>query len=332
MKELFILLSLSVILLACNNSSETDNSESTNGEANTESSSNRLEEALSVDTEGGTLHGNLVLPAAEGNFPIAIIIAGSGPTDRNGNGPIGLNSDAYKMLADSLAACGIASLRYDKRLIGESTSPNWVEKNLRFEQMVDDVGAWMALLKQDGRFTEMHLIGHSEGSLVGMLAAKEYEVASFTSIAGPGRAAHEMIYIQLLAQNEELANIAKPKLDSMAEGFTVSIGNPNLLSLLRSTVQPYLISWFAYNPSEEIAKLDIPVYLVQGETDIQVSAEEFELLKAAKPDALTKLVPGMNHVLKDAPAERMQNMATYSNPGLPLSGGWIQGLCEMILG
>lgn len=329
MKNALLLILFPVLFYACN-SSESDSGEA---EKKPDEAGNSvlLEEAVSVETEGGTLYGNMVLPNSEGPFPAAIIIPGSGPTDRNCNSPMGLKSDAYKMLADSLAACGIASLRYDKRGIGESTSAAWTEKDLRFHHMVADVYVWMQMLQADPRVSAIHLIGHSEGSLVGMLAAEQYGATSFTSLAGPGRPAHKMIYIQLMAQSQELADIAKPKLDSLAEGFTVAIGDPNLLNLLRSSVQPYMMSWFVYDPAEEIAKLTMPVLIVQAENDLQVPLEEFELLSAAKPDAMTKIFGGMNHVLKDAPQDRMGNLATYSDPTLPLSTGWLGQLCEMVL-
>jgi hypothetical protein len=327
-RSIFVFL-IPFFFFACNNS----NSENENGHNDQEKeiATNQIEEPVSVSLTGGTLYGNLVLPNGEGPFPAAIIIPGSGPTDRNCNSPMGLNSNAYKMLADSLATHGIASLRYDKRGIGESTSEAWTEKDLRFDQMVGDVYEWMKLLQADPRVSSIHLIGHSEGSLVGMLAANQYGASSFTSIAGLGNAANETIYNQLTAQSQELADIAKPKLDSLANGFNVSIGNPNLLSLLRSTIQPYMMSWFVFNPTDEVAKLSMPTLLIQPENDLQVSMDEFEKLTEAKPDAETLVIPKMNHILKDAPEDRMGNLATYSDPTLPLSDGWISELCALIL-
>ena len=146
--------------------------------------------ATELKTPTGTLHGTLLAPESKKPVPVVLIISGSGPTDRDGNSAIlpGKN-DSLKMLAEGLAAKGIASLRYDKRGIGESAGAMTAEKDLRFETYIDDAAAWAAKLKKDPRFSRVVIAGHSEGSLIGMVAAQKGAAAAYVSIAGLARPA-----------------------------------------------------------------------------------------------------------------------------------------------
>jgi pimeloyl-ACP methyl ester carboxylesterase len=280
-------------------------------------------------TPTGTIAGTLVVPKAEGKIPVVLIIAGSGPTDRDGNSTaLPGKNNTYRMLADTLAAGGVASLRYDKRAIGESrAAAGGSEAGLRFDMYVDDAAGWIAQLRADARFSRVIAAGHSEGSLVGMVAANKAHADAFVSIAGIAHRASDVIRDQLRPQIGSM-----PALWQDSESILASLDHgqvvdplppaiqaiPGLASLYRPSVQPYMISWFKYVPSVEIARLAIPVLLLQGTTDIQVSVDEAKALKAAKPDAELVLIEGMNHVLKTAPADRAQNAATYSNPDLPI--------------
>ncbi len=313
-------------IAACNNTSQ-EESVSENPIPEVTSSD---DEDVTITVEGGDLKGSLRIPEGDGPFPCVLILAGSGPTDRNCNSPMGLKSDAYKMLADSLEQCGIASLRYDKRGIGESAFEGAKEADLRFDQLVDDAGLAIEMLRTNDKISKIWVLGHSEGSLVGMIACQRNEVDGFISLAGPAQNAGDLLYEQIAKQSQELADLAKPKFDSLRMGMTVAIGDPQLLTLLRSSVQPYMMSWFAYTPTEEIAKLEIPIMMIQGSTDFQVETKEFEQLVLAQTKSTNILVPGMNHVMKDAPADQAGNLATYADPSLPLSQGWIPDLCEFV--
>jgi pimeloyl-ACP methyl ester carboxylesterase len=280
-------------------------------------------------TPTGTIAGTLLVPAAGGKIPVVLIIAGSGPTDRDGNSSLlPGKGNTYKMLAEALAAGGVASLRYDKRALGESrAAAGGSEAGLRFDMYVDDAAGWIAQLRADARFSRVIVAGHSEGSLIGMVAANKAHADAFVSIAGIAHRASDVIRDQLRPQIGSMPALwqdSESILTSLEQGKIVdplpaSIeAIPGLALLYRPSVQPYMISWFKYVPSAEIAKLTIPVLLLQGTTDIQVSVDEAKALKAAKPDAELVLIEGMNHVLKTAPADRSQNMATYSNPDLPI--------------
>ncbi len=283
------------------------------------------EQPATLVTPTGALAGTLFASAPEsGKTPVALIIAGSGPTDRDGNSAaLPGKSNTYRMLAAALANQGIASLRYDKRAIAGSAAAGPQEIDLRFDMYVNDAAAWVAWLRKDPRFSTITVIGHSEGSLIGMLAAKKAGANAFVSLEGPARNATDILHAQLDPQLEKAPDLLKANtaiLDSLRAGqFVTSIPPlPLFASLYRATVQPYLISWFKYTPSVEIAKLTIPVLIIQGTTDIQVGVDEANGLKAAKPDAELKIIDGMNHVLKAAPADRDANIAAYSDPSLPI--------------
>src|SRR5262245_21486419 len=159
-------------------------------------------EQMEMATATGTIRGTLVVPPAADKVPIVLIIAGSGPTDRNGNSTLlpGKNN-AYKMLAESLAAAGIASLRYDKRGLGGSAKAAGPgEPSLRFDMYVDDAVSWVAQLRADKRFSTVIVVGHSEGSLIGMLAARKAKADGFVSIAGVAHRASDVLRDQLRPQ------------------------------------------------------------------------------------------------------------------------------------
>jgi uncharacterized protein len=145
------------------------------------------QQPVTVAAPGGVrLSGTLTIPAGAGPFPVALIIAGSGPIDRDGNGG-GVKTDAYKLLVAGLAAHGIATLRYDKRLIGASYAPQ-TEAETRFDNFVDDAVALTHYLESLKQFSSVSIIGHSEGSLIGMIAAqRDSNVKGLVSLEGSGR-------------------------------------------------------------------------------------------------------------------------------------------------
>ncbi|WP_051971986.1 alpha/beta hydrolase [Massilia sp. 9096] len=277
-------------------------------------------QALTQEVKGGVLAGTLMLPAATGKMPVALIIAGSGPTDRDGNSTVpGFRSDSLKLLAAALAQQGIASLRYDKRGIGASRAAMPSESALRFDDYVDDAARWLATLKADPRFSNVVVIGHSEGALIGMLAAANAGADGFVSLAGIADG-FAVVLRKQLAGKMAPAQLAESEriLTALEHGATVADVPPGLAMLFRPSVQPYLISVMKYAPAERFATLRIPALIVQGETDVQVGVDQAVKLKAAKPDALLVTIPGMNHALKAATSDIAQQKAAYGDPALPL--------------
>lgn len=286
-----------------------------------------------VPTADNALHSSLLLPKETGKaVPVVLMLSGSGPTDRNGNSPMlpGKN-DSMLMLAEGLAENGIASLRYDKRGVGESAKAMVAEADLRFETYVDDAVAWCEQLRKDKRFSVVLIAGHSEGSLIGMLAAKRCDAGGFVSIAGAGRAAADILRTQLAGKlPPELATQSDEILKNLEAGKTTENPPVELAALYRTSVQPYLISWFRYDPAKSIAALTVPVLIVQGTTDLQVSVDDAKRLAAASPKAKLLLVEGMNHVLKEVPPDREKQMASYSDPTLRLAPEFLAGVVDFV--
>ncbi len=281
-------------------------------------------------SSNGSIKGTIQTPDSKKPVPIVLIIAGSGPTDRNGNQAKMVNSNAYKLIADSLLNAGIASLCYDKRGVAASAAALKDESKLKFEDMVNDAVGIVRMLKNDNRFSSIYILGHSEGSLIGMLAAAKEPVAGYISVAGIAERADKIIVRQIAAQSEELSLKAAFMLDSLQNGHELKNVDESLAPLFRPSVQPYISSWIKYDPQDEIKKLAIPVLILQGTTDIQVAAEEADKLKAAYPQATLKVIQGMNHALKNAPADRTKNLATYTDPKLPLSSGFMPSLISFV--
>lgn len=289
-------------------------------------------DSVSVQTPTGTLAGTLELPA-KCPCPVVLIIAGSGPTDRDGNSPLlpGANN-SLKYLAEGLQAKGIASVRYDKRGVGGSKGAMPAsESDLRFDDFVADAVAWLTKLRADKRFTTVTVVGHSEGSLIGMIAAREAKADAFVSIAGAGRPAGKILHEQLSSRiPPEMLAAADRTIGQLEKGETPDSAPPALASLFRPSVQPYLISWFRYDPAAELAKLTIPTLVVQGTTDIQVSVADAKALGAAQPKATLLIIDGMNHVLKSVPADQAAQLKSYGDPSLPVVPALVEAVSEVV--
>jgi len=305
------------------------------GSASFGQSENRLgyfELDQTLQTTTGELSGTLTVPILKGTFPVALIIAGSGPTDRNGNNAQ-MKNNSLLLLAHELAAQGIASIRYDKRGIGASKGALISEENLRFENYVEDAKAWSAQLKTDPRFRKLIIIGHSEGSLIGILACEQADV--FVSLAGAGRSIDVILKEQLAVQlkgKKKLLRAANEGLSKLKEGKLVENTPAELFGLFSPSVQPYMMSWMKYDPAVEISKLKIPIVIVQGTTDLQVQVKDAELLHAASVGSRYILIEGMNHIFKMAPSDREKNIETYSKPELPILQELIRAICNSVQG
>ena len=292
-------------------------------------------EPITLETPTGSLFGTLALPQSRSPVPVVLIVAGSGPTDRDGNSPLlkGANN-SLKLLAEGLAAHGIASVRYDKRGVGETgkimqleaekTKSVLREQDLSFEAFIDDAVRWGKQLRADRRFSRLAVLGHSEGSLIGMVAAQRMGADTFISIAGAGRPVQQIILEQVRSQlPPELLKTTEDILDQLSAGKTVESVPAELQILFRPSVQPYLISWLRYDPAKEIAKLSIPVLIVQGTTDLQASPEDAKRLLKGNSAAKLLFIEGMNHVLKTVPNEQKSQVSSYGDPTLPVAADLI---------
>ncbi|MCG2420408.1 alpha/beta hydrolase [Aequorivita sp. F47161] len=260
--------------------------------------------------------GTLLIPENNEKQVLAIIIGDSGPVDRNGNQQMMVNN-SLKLLAEGLYQNNIASFRYDKRIVKQMKSRALTEKNIQFDDFIDDAIAIIQYFKKDNRFSEIHIIGHGQGSLVGMVAAQK-GVASFISIAGAGQELDDLIVAQLEQQSPGLVESARNSFDELRANGAAYNYSPGLASIFRKELQPFIYTWMQYNPNTEIKKLDIPVLIINGEKDIQVQVSEAELLKKAQPDAEYEIIPNMNHIFKEIEGNDLENSKSYNIYNLPV--------------
>ncbi len=261
--------------------------------------------------------------------PLVIFIGGSGPTDLNGNQPV-MQNNSLMYLSDALAAKNISTLRYDKRGVGKSVYANFNELDLRIDTYADDLSEIVKAARTKG-FAKIFLAGHSEGSLIGLIAAQQTPVDGFISLCGAGNSADSLLKKQLqpklpVTMYQETTSV----LDSLKAGKTVQNYPPQLFSLFRPSVQPYLISWFKYDPASLINKLTCPVLVIQGDKDLQVDLEEAHALCKNLSKETLVIIPGMNHILKHIEGGIQDNMASYGNPLLPIKEELIEQMVEFI--
>ncbi len=299
-------------------------------------------EPITLETPTATLYGTLELPHSRSQVPVVLIIAGSGPTDRDGNSPLlpGANN-SLKLLAEALAARGIASVRFDKRGVGETgkvmqlaaakTKIVLREEDLSFENYIDDAVRWAKQLRADRRFSRLIVLGHSEGSLIGMVAAQRMGADAFVSLAGAGRPIQQIILEQVKPQlSPDLLKKTGEILEQLAAGKSVASVPTELNMLFRPSIQPYMISWLRYDPAKELAKLQIPILIVQGTTDLQVRPEDGQNLAGGNLAAKLLLIDGMNHVLKTVANDRDKQVSSYSDSTLPLAPELVTAISSFV--
>jgi len=291
------------------------------------------EEDYVVQTANGDIYGTIMLPEKmNGTVPVVLLISGSGPTDMNGNQD-GEGSNNMKMIAESLRKSGIASCRFDKRGVGKSAEALKSELDIRFDNYVEDAGQWINLLSLDPRFSKVIIAGHSEGSLVGMIAANFNNtiIKGFISLDGAGRPADEVLKEQFASTPKEAKDYIYKIIDTLKKGDTIGNVPPIYAAVFRPSVQPYIISWFRKNPQAEIGRLKMPVMIVQGSMDVQVSVKDATMLQMAHPKSEILIVPNMNHVLKDCDTmDKEKQKPIYTDPNLPLNKDFISGMIAFI--
>ncbi|MDX1761444.1 MAG: alpha/beta hydrolase [Christiangramia sp.] len=260
--------------------------------------------------------GTLATPLSNNAESLVILIQGSGPTDRNGNQGM-MNNDGLKKIARELAENGIASFRFDKRIF-KINELKLKEEDLRFEDMVEDVENILNYFSEQDKFENIILAGHSQGSLVGILAAQE-KADAYISIAGAAQPIDNIIVEQINKMAPQLGDNARTAFDEIRENGKTTNYSPMLENIFKPSIQPYMASWMKYDPSEEIQKLDIPVLIINGTADIQVEEKEAEMLKKARPDSQLEIIENMNHIFREIKTDdKLVNTKSYNEPNLPL--------------
>lgn len=293
------------------------------------------EEPVEAPGPQGPLAGTL-LRAADSQKAVALIIPGSGPTDRNGNNPLGLQADSYRLLAKGLAGEGITTVRIDKRGMFASAGAVADANAVTVPDYIADTAAWVKVIRAQTGAGCVWLIGHSEGGLVALAAAQEVEgLCGLVLVAAAGRPMGEVMREQLCANpaSPSLLPAAEAAIDALGAGQRVepSALPPALMPLFHPSVQGFLVSAFALDPAKLAAGVRLPLLIVQGGKDIQVGMVDAERLKAANADAVLTVLQNATHMLKDVATDGLRdNLATYRNPILALSEGLVSGIAAFV--
>ncbi|MBR8135851.1 alpha/beta hydrolase [Burkholderia cenocepacia] len=283
----------------------------------------------------GPLSGTLSSPAA-GDAPVVLIVPGSGPTDRNGNGPNGLQASTYRLLAEGLLGQGIASVRIDKRGMYGSASAIAEADDVTIDDYAADVRAWVAAIRARTGARRVWVLGHSEGGWVALSAARQTaDIRGLILVSTPGRPLGQVLTQQLRSNpaNAAVLGNAMSILESLEAGKTVDAAtiDPALMPLFRPQVQRFLMSELAIDPAALLAGYAKPVLIEQGARDIQVGVQDAQRLKDASPGARLTIVANANHVLKAVHTDTLDdNLAAYSNPDLPLASGVVEAIAAFV--
>ena len=261
------------------------------------------------------IHGTLVNSNELSPF-LAIIIAGSGPTDRDGNNS-SMKSNYLKMLAEELNKNGISSFRYDKRGVSKSLGDIKSPNEIQFLDYVNDVKSIINHFKDTKKYKKIVIIGHSEGSLIGMLASKSI-ADGFISIAGAGVDYLTLIQRQLSNRAPYIKSMSDPIIEQLKKNKLVDSVPPMLNNLFGTNLQRFLIDASSFDPAAEISKLLIPILIIQGTNDVQVEVKDAKILHTASSKSKLKIIQGMNHVFRQASENFILNLQTYANPDLPI--------------
>ena len=299
-----------------------------------------LTPAPAVQTEveaagaAGPLRGTMLAPAT-GARAVVLILPGSGTIDRDGNGP-GIAAAPYRLLAEGLAPRGIATIRFDKRGLLGSAAAVPDANAASIAGYVDDARQWVRTARERTAAPCVWLLGHSEGGLVALVAGQEPEnIWGLILVSAGGRPIGTVLREQLRANpaNAPLLDEAMAAIDSLEAGRRVDTAgmNPALMPLFAPPVQNYWIDVMSYDPARLIGSVRLPVLVLQGQRDLQITSVDAHRLAAANPAARLELIADANHVLKAvAGDDRVANIATYADPSLPLAPGIVEAIADFV--
>lgn len=273
-----------------------------------------------------------VRPDGSARMPLAVIIAGSGATDRDGNSVQGLNTNTYKLLAHALAQLGIASVRYDKRGVAGSADLGRDEPQLTIDTYAKDAAAMATWAKALPGVASVVLVGHSEGGVLALMAARQAQARAVVLLATPGRPLGTILREQVSkpALPAELRNEALAIIAALERGEEVKTVGPALEPLFRTSVQPFLKSWLRVDPAQLLKGLDMAALAIGGGRDIQVGRSEFDALAGARANVKSQWYPAMGHTLKLVGEGLQAQQAAYADPAIPLADGLAERIATFI--
>ena len=319
-----------------------------------------LTEELRLKNDSILLPGTLSIPTAVEKPPLLIFVHGSGNIDRNGNQGPALQLGYLKDLSDALNAKGIATYRYDKRTSSLDNLKRM--KKISIQDYVNDAQLAVDHLGADKRFSGVHVLGHSQGSLVGMLLRNE-SLRSYISLAGASSTIDSIIVEQIGNQLPPLRNIAKQHFEELSKTDTILQVNPMLAQVFAAPNQRFLKDWAAFDPREKIRGVQVPTLIIQGLSDIQVPLKEGLGLAQARNAAFAELgtfqnlqeevnlpeeplflkdqvngrevqlalIPKLNHIAKEVNS-LTENQQSYSDPSIPLSQDLVEVIADFLNG
>lgn len=273
------------------------------------------------------IDGTLLMPIDTEKPNLAIIIAGSGPTDRNGNQNL-LKNNSLKKLAESLTDNNIATFRYDKRIVKQIRKGN-VDMNIRFDDFITDAISVLKYFKNSDAFNKVHIIGHGQGSLVGIVAAQQ-GADGFVSLAGAGKSIDNVIIEQVTNTAPMFTVDTKRVFSIMREGKTTTDFPLALTSIFNLEVQPFMMSWMKYNPQKEINSLEIPILIINGTKDLQVSENEANLLHTSNQNSILSIIVNMNHILVPIQGDTLENSKSYNESQRTISQELVDSIVQFI--
>jgi pimeloyl-ACP methyl ester carboxylesterase len=276
----------------------------------------------------GAIDAVLTVPSEVERPPVALLIAGSGSTDHDGNGPQ-IKPATLKKLAEQLAARKIATLRYDKRGAGGWKPEFGRPEDFRFKDYVDDAAALVNYLRSSGKFSKVILVGHSEGGLVAILTARRVPVDRLVLLATAARRQGDLLKAQL--EKTLAPDVYKPMAEAIDAIMSRQIVDPLPRGLsIPPAMQPGIASAFTEDPVVPLKLIDQPTLIVGGGRDRQVARLDFLALGTASPAAKTLWLPDMNHVLVDV-ADEADDLAAYNQAERALDPAMIDAVAAFVL-
>jgi pimeloyl-ACP methyl ester carboxylesterase len=276
----------------------------------------------------GNIDAVLTTPPDVDRPPVALLIAGSGSTDHDGNGPQAKPA-TLKKLAEQLAERKIATLRYDKRGAGGWKPEFGKPEDFRFKDYVDDAVSLVNYLKSSGKFARVVVVGHSEGGLVAILAARQVPVDRLVLLVTAARRQGDLLKAQL-EKRQIPADVLDPILKAIDSIMAGQIVDPPPRGLaIAPSMQPSLASAFTVDPIDPLKSIEKPILIVGGGHDVQVARLDFAALSAAAPLAKTLWMPDMNHVLVDV-TDDSDNLAAYNQPERAIDAAMVDAVAAFI--